>query len=260
MPVCRLPGSRPDTVYGTGAVEIGAAARRQGLCAWRQRHQPVQFLGREAPGCRDRGRIAASLDPAAWRPVHRPGPEPRASGLFDWAYLELADLRGRRIQRDPVRSVDQGPSDPPQYRGSCSGLLRHLVPGRDRNGNPRGGRGRRWAIEDGFETAKNELGLDHNETRSWHGWHRHVSLVMLALCDAGRHPPQGQHARAPKKQPADDPQEPPLICWSVQNPPGGHTLGAIARSNPPPSSPGPCGAAPIKPPRTEAHLRSKLQL
>ncbi|SFL06243.1 hypothetical protein SAMN04244574_02975, partial [Azotobacter beijerinckii] len=32
-----------------------------------------------------------------------------------------------------------------------------------------------------FETAKNELGLDHNETRSWHGWHRHVSLVMLAF-------------------------------------------------------------------------------
>jgi SRSO17 transposase len=41
--------------------------------------------------------------------------------------------------------------------------------------------GRRWAIEDGFETAKTELGLDHNETRSWHGWHRHVSLVMLAF-------------------------------------------------------------------------------
>ncbi|MDR0964911.1 MAG: hypothetical protein LBM75_00100, partial [Myxococcales bacterium] len=30
-------------------------------------------------------------------------------------------------------------------------------------------------------TAKNEFGLDHNETRSWHGWHRHVSLVMLAF-------------------------------------------------------------------------------
>ncbi|SEJ63436.1 hypothetical protein SAMN04244572_04722, partial [Azotobacter beijerinckii] len=27
----------------------------------------------------------------------------------------------------------------------------------------------------------NELGLDHNETRSWHDWHRHVSLVMLAF-------------------------------------------------------------------------------
>ena len=41
--------------------------------------------------------------------------------------------------------------------------------------------GRRWAIEDAFETAKTELGLDHDETRSWHGWHRHVSLVMLAF-------------------------------------------------------------------------------
>jgi SRSO17 transposase len=41
--------------------------------------------------------------------------------------------------------------------------------------------GHRWAIEDSFETAKNELGLDHNETRSWHGWNRHVSLVMLAF-------------------------------------------------------------------------------
>jgi SRSO17 transposase len=41
--------------------------------------------------------------------------------------------------------------------------------------------GHQWAIEDGFETAKNEFGLDHNETRSWHDWHRHVSLVMLAF-------------------------------------------------------------------------------
>lgn len=41
--------------------------------------------------------------------------------------------------------------------------------------------GHRWSIEDSFETAKNELGLDHNETRYWHGWHRRVSLVMLAF-------------------------------------------------------------------------------
>jgi SRSO17 transposase len=41
--------------------------------------------------------------------------------------------------------------------------------------------GRRWAIEDAFETAKTEPGLDHDETRSRHGWRRHVSLVMLAF-------------------------------------------------------------------------------
>ena len=60
-------------------------------------------------------------------------------------------------------------------------------------------------IEDAFETAKNELGLDHNETRSWHGWHRHVSLVMMAfaMLAAIRHhanatspPPPKRSARA----------------------------------------------------------------
>ncbi|EJW09274.1 transposase [Rhodovulum sp. PH10] len=38
--------------------------------------------------------------------------------------------------------------------------------------------GLRWAIETCFEVAKDELGLDHCEARSWHGWHRHVTLVM----------------------------------------------------------------------------------
>ena len=59
--------------------------------------------------------------------------------------------------------------------------------------------GHRWAIEDSFETTKNELGLDHNETRSWHGWHRHVSLVMLAfaMMAAIRH--HANHATPPKR-------------------------------------------------------------
>lgn len=41
--------------------------------------------------------------------------------------------------------------------------------------------GRRWAIETCFETAKQETGLDEYEVRSWHGWHRHITLSMLAL-------------------------------------------------------------------------------
>jgi hypothetical protein len=68
--------------------------------------------------------------------------------------------------------------------------------------------GHRWAIEDSFEAAKNEFGLDHNESRSWHGWHRHVSLAMLAfaMMAAIRHranppPPKkrnGAHQQNPK--------------------------------------------------------------
>ena len=40
--------------------------------------------------------------------------------------------------------------------------------------------GTRWTIEACFEAAKGEVGLDHYEVRSWTGWHRHVTLAMLA--------------------------------------------------------------------------------
>ncbi len=40
--------------------------------------------------------------------------------------------------------------------------------------------GTRWTIESCFEAAKGEVGLDHYEVRSWHGWHRHITLSMLA--------------------------------------------------------------------------------
>jgi SRSO17 transposase len=41
--------------------------------------------------------------------------------------------------------------------------------------------GTRWAIEDLFELAKGDCGLDEYEVRSWVGWHRHVTLSLLAL-------------------------------------------------------------------------------
>jgi SRSO17 transposase len=40
--------------------------------------------------------------------------------------------------------------------------------------------GRRWTIEEGFEQAKGEVGLDHYEVRRWAGWYRHITLALLA--------------------------------------------------------------------------------
>ena len=40
--------------------------------------------------------------------------------------------------------------------------------------------GARWQIEEGFERAKGEAGLDQYEVRRWDGWHRHVTLCLLA--------------------------------------------------------------------------------
>jgi len=40
--------------------------------------------------------------------------------------------------------------------------------------------GLRWPIETVFEESKGAVGLDHYETRSWLGWHHHMTLVAVA--------------------------------------------------------------------------------
>jgi len=40
--------------------------------------------------------------------------------------------------------------------------------------------GSRWAIEECFQTAKNETGLDHSQVRRYDAWYRHITLAILA--------------------------------------------------------------------------------
>ncbi len=40
--------------------------------------------------------------------------------------------------------------------------------------------GRRWTIEECFEEAKGQVGLDQYEVRRWDGWYRHITLAILA--------------------------------------------------------------------------------
>ena len=46
--------------------------------------------------------------------------------------------------------------------------------------------GSRWAVEECFERAKGDCGLDEYEVRTWVGWHRHVTLSMFALASCRR--------------------------------------------------------------------------
>jgi SRSO17 transposase len=62
--------------------------------------------------------------------------------------------------------------------------------------------GTRWTIEACFEAAKGEVGLDQYEVRSWTGWHRHITLAMLAhaylavlRCAAGGEKRRGRSQR-----------------------------------------------------------------
>jgi SRSO17 transposase len=40
--------------------------------------------------------------------------------------------------------------------------------------------GRRWAIEESFQTAKGEVGLDHYQVRRYDAWYRHITLACFA--------------------------------------------------------------------------------
>ena len=169
-----------DSVYGVGDVE--QALRRAGkgyVLGVGSNHHFGSWHGKPAVAGRA-DEIVQSFDPAAWQRLSA-GDGTKGARLHDWIYCELADL------------------DASEYDESRSGLwtrgllVRHNIGDGDlaffSTWCPAGTdiqtlvlvEGHRWAIEDSFETTKNELGLDHNETRSWHGWHRHVSLVMLAF-------------------------------------------------------------------------------
>ena len=80
--------------------------------------------------------------------------------------------------------------------------------------------GARWTIEDTFKQAKGLVGLDHYEVRSWRGWHRHVTLALLALATltVATRPGGGLDGALPRPHPDHRPGGPP----APRPPPVGH--------------------------------------
>jgi len=70
-----------------------------------------------------------------------------------------------------------------------------------------GAAGLRWTIEECFLRAKDDLGLDHCEARSWHGWHRHMTLVMAAAAFLAKIAADQRRAAWINTQLAQEPQE-----------------------------------------------------
>lgn len=137
---------------------------------------------------------------------------------YDWARLRLFRLqeppwdhwllirRNRKDHADKAYYVTFGP-----MQTTLADLVRVA--------------GRRRAVEECFEIAKQDCGLADYEVRSWHGWHRHVTLSMLALaflrpCVCGSTRQEGASRR---------PLEP--IAYSM--PEIRHLIGALQRQSPP---------------------------
>lgn len=169
-----------DSVYGVGEIEMAlkragkgyvlGVSSDHGFNSW---DKPRHVGGTAAT-------IAKELEASDWVRLSA-GDGTKGPRLHDWAYLDLADLDATEFDANEPGLWTRGLLI---RRAIADGELAFFS-----TWCPAGTpietlvrvEGHRWAIEDSFETAKNELGLDHNETRSWHGWHRHVSLVMLAF-------------------------------------------------------------------------------
>ncbi len=169
-----------DSVYGVGDIETALRRKAKGYVLGVSAKHRFNSWGRKQPHAGTAEEIARDLDPSAWQCLSA-GEGTKGARLHDWAYCELADLEAAEYNDEGTglwtrgllirRTIADG--DMAYFTTWCPAgtSIETLVKIE----------GHRWAIEDSFETAKNELGLDHNETRSWHGWHRHVSLVMLAF-------------------------------------------------------------------------------
>ncbi|MCW2879090.1 MAG: transposase [Sphaerisporangium sp.] len=72
--------------------------------------------------------------------------------------------------------------------------------------------GARWAIEECFQSAKNEVGLDQYQVRRYSGWHRHITLAMLAHADlavTAANAPKAHGAWSPSPQPRS------AVSWHI---------------------------------------------
>jgi SRSO17 transposase len=113
----------------------------------------------------------AKVPPDGWRRLSA-GEGAKGPRLYDWAYLPYRGAApgwrmGLLVRRSPAKPDDLAFYLTHAPEGTTLARLVRVA-------------GTRWAIEGCFEAAKGEVGLDEYEVRSWTGWHRHVTLAMLA--------------------------------------------------------------------------------
>lgn len=91
---------------------------------------------------------------------------------YDWARTRINCPDPKRCQRWLL--IRRSASDPTDVSYFVCG-------GRPATALPELVAGKRWVVEECFELAKGDCGLDEYEVRSWVGWHRHATLSLFAL-------------------------------------------------------------------------------
>jgi len=159
-----------DTVYGYDELRLWLEAQRKNyVLAVSETHQ-VWVQGRAQPV----GLLAALLPEEAWV-VLSAGEGSKGPRLYEWAWLQLPDeteATSERARWVLIRRSLSDRSERAYYRVSAPATttLAEIVRVT----------GSRWKIEEGYEQAKGEVGLDQYEVRTWRAWYRYVTLALLA--------------------------------------------------------------------------------
>jgi len=170
LPVAWVVG---DTVYGSSwKLRAGLEERRQAYALAVTCKEQVKVQGTR----RRVDQIASSLPREEWQELSA-GAGSKGPRLFAWARIELTapEVNGWQHWLLIRRSLDEG-AKPAEMAyvlvfAPANTSLEEMVEAF----------GARWTVEQCFEEAKGEVGLDEYEVRSWHGWYRCVTLSMFAL-------------------------------------------------------------------------------
>src|SRR5689334_17401832 len=165
-----------DEVYGSDHKLRAALERReQAFVLTVRSNEEFWAVRANKTGWYTAAELAAACPASAWQCLSG-GAGTKGERFYDWARVPLAR---RGPPQTPwqhwllIRRHRQDPNDVAYYvvfapaNTSLATLARVA--------------GMRWTVEECFEVAKQEVGLDDYEVRSWQGWYRHITLAMLAL-------------------------------------------------------------------------------
>ena len=204
-----------DSVYGVGDIERNLRQAGKGYVLGVNSNHWFASWGKPQRVAGTAEEIAKTQRRSDWRRLSA-GAGTKGPRLHDWCYLELADLEGEDSNHHSQvlwtrgllirRNIANG--DLAYFTTWCPAgtSIKTLV----------SVEGHRWAIEDSFETAKNEFGLDHERIQIV-AWLASSRLARHArICHDGCHPTSGQQAGAQKNQVERDAKTSHLIRWSIQ--------------------------------------------
>jgi SRSO17 transposase len=168
-----------DALYGTDSRLRRMLEKREQpyVLALRSNHR-LRFWTEEGLEETDPATMADALASEAWV-THAAGEGSKGLRLYAWARIALSSTAHPGFEHWLLIRRSRGEPDQRAYYFAFAPVGVSL-------GELAGAAGLRWTIEECFERAKDDLGLDHCEARSWHGWHRHMSLCLAAAAFLAR--------------------------------------------------------------------------